>query len=259
MSVSYGFLRSLVIYRARPGRGRRLIEHYRPFIREGQPAFDLGAHVGSRSLAFARLGARVVAVEPMPDMAAFLRFVFRRRSSVAVEECAVGTSEGTTELYICRRNPTLSTTSRDWRDRSATVAGFSRFTFDKTVSVEQTTLDRLIERYGEPSFIKIDVEGSEDEVLAGLSRPVEALSFEFLPQDREVALRALARIEALGTYRYNVSLGETVRMAWGDRWCDVGELRAYIDEIPNDGPSGDIYARLDTSATLLETDRADHA
>lgn len=243
MSSFYGFLRSLAIYYARPGRRRRLEEHYRPFIRRGVPAFDLGAHVGNRSLAFARLGARVVAVEPQPDLARFLRWVSRGRPEIAIEALAVGAREGTVDLFVCRGNPTLSTTSREWRERSRGVEGFSRYRFDETVPVPRTTLDRLIEQYGEPSFIKIDVEGSEDEVLAGLSRPVEALSFEFLPQDREVALRALARVEALGDYRFNVSLGETLHLVWGEDWCDGERLREYLAEIPRDGPSGDIYAR----------------
>jgi len=243
MSSLYGFLRSLLIYYARPGLRRRLTEHYRPFIRPGAPAFDLGAHVGNRSLAFARLGAPVVAVEPQPDLVRFLRFLTRRRPEITVEPLAVGAWEGTVDLFVCRGNPTLSTTSREWRDRSARVAGFSRYSFDETVAIPQTTLDHLIDRYGEPAFIKIDVEGSEDEVLAGLSRPVAALSFEFLPQDREVALRALARVDALGDYRFNVSLGETLHLVWGEDWCDGERLREYLAEIPDDGPSGDIYAR----------------
>lgn len=243
MSSIYGFIRSLAIYYGRPGLRRRLMEHYRPFVRPGMPAFDLGAHVGNRSLAFALLGARVVAVEPQPDLAGFLTFLLRRRPEAVVETVAVGAREGVAELFVCRGNPTLSTTSREWLDRSRRVEGFSRYRFDRTVTVPQTTLDRLIQRYGEPSFIKIDVEGSEDEVLAGLSRSVEALSFEFLPLDREVALRALARVEALGDYRFNVSLGETLHLIWGDDWCDGARLREYLAEIPDDGPSGDIYAR----------------
>jgi hypothetical protein len=57
-----------------------------------------------------------------------------------------------------------------------------------------TTLDALIGEYGEPCFIKIDIEGYEAEVLAGRSRSVQALVFEFqnaLPDVREACLRRL--------------------------------------------------------------------
>ena len=45
--------------------------------------------------------------------------------------------------------------------------------------VPVTTLDALIERHGVPSFVKVDAEGFEEEVLQGLSRSIKALSFEF--------------------------------------------------------------------------------
>ena len=69
--------------------------------------------------------------------------------------------------------------------------------------VQVVTLQTLIERYGEPAFVKVDVEGFEAEVLAGLATPVRALSFEYLPATREIALDCLERLALLGRYRYN--------------------------------------------------------
>lgn len=48
-----------------------------------------------------------------------------------------------------------------------------------TMIVQSVTLDELIVRFGLPRFIKIDVEGMDAEVLRGLSRRPQYLSFEY--------------------------------------------------------------------------------
>ena len=63
-----GLVRSLIIY-WRPGRQRGLRGLYRPFVGVGDLAFDVGAHLGDRTHAFRKLGARVVALEPQPALA----------------------------------------------------------------------------------------------------------------------------------------------------------------------------------------------
>ena len=70
--------------------------------------------------------------------------------------------------------------------------------WNREVEIETTTLDLLIERFGAPAFIKIDVEGAEPSVLAGLSRPVRALSFEYLPRALDYASVCVERLRALG-------------------------------------------------------------
>ncbi len=244
----FGLARSLVIYYVRPRRQRRLQHHYRPFITPGRLVFDIGAHVGDRSRAFAALGARVVAVEPQAGPQRVLRAVLRNVPDVTVDHRAVGATEGTTVLYTAPTNPTIASTSTEWVERASELPGWKNHPFTSSVSVEQVRLDLLIEEYGTPDFVKIDVEGSEADVLAGLSVPLSALSFEFLPADREVTFHCLLRLEHLanvagGTYRYNFSIGEELRLVLSDQWWTKDELQAYLSEIPADGPSGDVYAR----------------
>jgi FkbM family methyltransferase len=152
---AYGIARSALIYRANPLKRRRSRSFYRQFVGPGDLAFDIGAHLGDRVQAWVDLGARVVAVEPQPHLAAVLRRLYGRDPGVILFQGAVGAAAGTAELLINRRNPTLSTLSADW---AATVAASSRFLgerWDERVEVDVTTLDALIEAHGVPRFCKI--------------------------------------------------------------------------------------------------------
>ena len=112
--------------------------------------------------------------------------------------------------------------------------------WDTALPIRMTTLDELIARHGEPQFCKIDVEGFEHEVLSGLSRPLRALSFEYLPIAAERAVACVERLATLGDYRFRRSRVETHRW-WDQHWLDaptmINSLRA-----PSDGRSGDVYA-----------------
>jgi FkbM family methyltransferase len=237
-----GLLRSLWIYHGIPGRRARLETFYRQFVPHGGLAFDIGAHVGSRVLAWRRLGAKVVAVEPQPDFVRLLRWLFARDDGVTVLAQAVGRAPGEAQLLISQRTPTVSTLSSDWTERVGTTASFRGVQWTPSASVAVTTLDALIDRFGLPDFVKIDVEGYELEVLHGLTRALSALSFEYLASLPELSLGCIDRLETLGRYRYWVSTGEQFR--WLDpNGCGATEMRRWIGALAPDAPSGDIYAR----------------
>ncbi|MEM6382647.1 MAG: FkbM family methyltransferase [Pseudomonadota bacterium] len=212
-------------------------------VRPGQLVFDIGAHVGDRTGSFVRLGARVVAVEPQPLLFRALRLLYGRCDEVSLIPEAVGARIGSTQFHINADNPTVSTASqaliaaaahdRAWRDQRWT----------QTLSVPVTTLDALIKRYGEPDFVKVDVEGFEYEVLNGLSRHIPALSFEFTTLQRSVAMSCIDRLVSLGNYRFNVSFGEEHDLRFA-RWADAPSARAFIGKLPDAVNSGDIFARL---------------
>ena len=207
-----GILRSRAIYVWKPFSRHRLRRFYRQFVRPGSLCFDIGAHLGSRSRVFLDLGAQVIALEPQPACAAYLRKRWRGERKFTLIPKAIGAQAGNASLHINRMNPTISTLSpAGWRSAMA-AAAIQRERWEDRVAVEVTTLDRLIEDYGMPDFCKIDVEGYEAQALAGLCQPIPALSFEFISFDAGGAKACLRRLTALGGYRFNWSLRERLRL-----------------------------------------------
>ena len=238
-----GLLRSFIVY-WRPGRQRGLRDLYAPFVGQGDLVFDVGAHLGDRSVAFAALGARVVAFEPQPAIAYWLRQVVRSHPRITVRPEAVGREPGTARLAVSRRTPTVSTLSARWQQRVAEGnPGFESVRWDRSVDVPVTTLDSMIEEFGMPRFCKIDVEGHEPEVLAGLSHAVEAVSVEFVSGDLAGTVACVRRLDQLGDYEFNVVLGEGRTFHW-DRWQEPETVVVWLGEGAEGVSSGDVYARL---------------
>nr|WP_249732409.1 FkbM family methyltransferase [Roseococcus sp. SDR] len=224
-----------------PARRPVLDGFYRRFLAPGSLAFDIGCHVGDRAASFARIGARVVAVEPQPRLARALRLIFRDEPAFTLVQSLVGASEGEAVLRLNSANPTVATASTDFIAAADGAPGWEGQVWDAEITLPRTTLDALIRAHGMPDFVKIDVEGWEAEVLAGLSRPPRALSFEFTTIQRGVAAASLERLSALGFAHFNACLGES--MAWAfPQAVGAAMMARWLVELPAEANSGDVYA-----------------
>lgn len=235
-------MRSILVYYGNPLKLRRMRRFYAQFMVPGDLCFDIGAHVGNRIFTWTQLGARVVAVEPQPLCVDLLQRWYGRRADVALVATAVGASSGQATLWISPDTPTVTTLSQPWISAVQATDSFARVRWEPGTTVPVVTLDDLILQYGEPAFCKIDVEGYELEVLQGLTRPLAALSFEYIAAARDMAVACIDRLHELGDYEYNWSTGEQHRWQ-AARWLGAGEMRRWLDGLPTDAGSGDIYAR----------------
>jgi FkbM family methyltransferase len=235
--------RSLDVYYGDTKRDAAMDALYARFVKPGELAFDIGSHVGDRIGAFRRLGAHVVALEPQPLCARAIRAIYAGDASVTLLESACGASSGALTLRINSTNPTVSTASADFIRAADGAGGWEGQVWDAAIEVPCTTLDALVAQYGAPAFAKIDVEGFEDTVLAGLSRPLPVLSFEFTTIQRDVALRCLDRLASLGPYGFDIALGESQVLTF-NRWVSRPDMAAHIAALPHEANSGDVYCVL---------------
>ena len=200
-------------------------------IRPGDLVFDIGAHKGEKATGFLQAGARVVAVEPQPALARALQ---AKLPEITVVIKACGPEIGTVKLYMTAVSWLATCNPEKWSH-----GRFNGYKWNADIEVPMTTLDALIEEYGMPAFIKVDVEGYEYEVMRGLSRPVPWISYEFTAEYLIDAIRCANHLMSLGDYEF------TATRAVGpvpERYMTVEQTFAELQRPPA-YQWGDIYAR----------------
>lgn len=245
----YRYLRNLKKLNSRkPSAKSRLhqenqIGFYSQFVKKGDLCFDVGANVGDKTEILVALGARVVAVEPQESCWRILKRRFSNIDGVYVINKAMDKTVGWKEIFI-DRSPTISSMSAEWIESVKRSGRFSKHDWNYKVPVETTTLDALIEQFGNPVFCKIDVEGFEFEVLQGVSQPISVVSFEFIPEFLEPVLACVAYLSKLGRAEFNYSLLDSMAFALPG-WINADEIANALHALQNQSAiQGDIYVRF---------------
>jgi FkbM family methyltransferase len=143
----------------------------------GQPdlVFDLGFHRGEDTGYYLAMGRRVVAV----DSSAVLLEAGRERFAEALAEgrltlvhgAVVGAAQRQAQEHLLfyphpQRSEWGSVDGR-WVRRNAEAHGLPH---DPPVRVPALSLEELVARHGCPGFLKIDIEGADEAVLADVER-----------------------------------------------------------------------------------------
>ncbi len=220
---------------------------FEDLLRPNDLVFDIGAHAGVRTAQFLSCGARVVAVDALPDAAAWLRRIYGDHPRVTVVEAAVGASDfGATTLWIGNADTTVSTCAPEFIAATRRTKRFGEaMAWEDTALVNLTTLDALIREYGSPWFVKLDIEGFEPQALVGCSVAVPLVSFEFTPEMNGHAERCLNYLLALSPhYRFAWSYGESLALSADLGWVDRDTLLTMLEKIRNPTTFGDVYAAL---------------
>jgi FkbM family methyltransferase len=127
-------------------------------IPRGGTAIDVGANQGFFAYALADVADRVVAFEPNPDYAFFARWMLRGRAEV--RKLALSDQAGRATFHV-----PISDQRMDLHFAGSLKRTHGQFPAVKSYDVEVRRLDDF--DFPNVCFIKVDVEGSEREVLAG--------------------------------------------------------------------------------------------
>jgi FkbM family methyltransferase len=235
----YHFARRSPVWRRR----QRLMRLYRSIISPGDLVFDVGANDGLYADAMVAIGARVVAIEPNPSCVNRIRRM--RLPGVTIVPAAVGAQKGSAVLHVSS-DPDFSgvaSMSESWlaiaKQSPRFVASGARWDTDITVSV--TTVDALAAIYGPPKFVKIDIEGYEEEALDGITQQPPLLSVEFNREAIDALIKCLNHRTIARSSRFNYVVGEPAKFALGE-WVDRATFDRHLASLARE-TFGDVFIR----------------
>jgi FkbM family methyltransferase len=145
--------------------------------------FDLGCHKGEDADFYLRKGFRVVALEANPTLCTQLRERFKEAIAdgrMVLVEKAIAETAGEVQFFINTKLSVWGTIRSDWAERNAALGAGST-----VITVPATTFDSLLETFGAPHYLKIDIEGADLLCLEALQRYKDRPQFVSIESEKK--------------------------------------------------------------------------
>jgi FkbM family methyltransferase len=207
-------------------------------LEESKLYFDIGANIGNWALSNIKNNIKIISVEASPSTYNKLVNNIKQHTNIIPLNYAVCDSQSEYITFYEADNDMLSSLNKEW-----IYGTHSRFNVNYREILSKTiTLDKLIDLYGIPYLIKIDVESFEYYCLRSLSKKVEHLCFEWASEHLDLNLNCLNYVYKLGyreffvqinndeytfvpSYYYSIIQAKVILHAttpkneWGMIWC----------------------------------------
>jgi FkbM family methyltransferase len=177
--------------------------------------FDIGANVGeyAKKLLSTKNVDKVICIEANPNIIQTLKNNLSSYShKLEIVNKAVSSVKENVEFFICQQSNVISTCDLNWKDKSR----FSKSTNPSNkwavtdsawhkIEIETISIDKLVELYGIPIEIKIDVEGYELNVVKSMSKFYNCLlSFEWAEEKLFEMIETIDYLYELGYRDFNL-------------------------------------------------------
>lgn len=163
-----------------------------------QLCFDIGANRGLWALANIQRFDKIISVEASPITFQALQNTCNHERIMLLNFC-VCNNNGEDITFYHADEDTLSTLNLNWL--TSETSRFCNKSY-KPIQCKTITIDRLIEQYGMPDQIKIDVEGGEYACLTSLTQKVNTVCFEWASETNDITFKCLDYLESLGYKKF---------------------------------------------------------
>jgi FkbM family methyltransferase len=202
--------------------------------------FDIGANIGNWAAANISTCDRIIAIEASPITFATLQSKIKNDRITLLNYAVCNNDMKDITFYHANAN-TLSTINKEWL-----TSPDSRFHNEcfKEIICPTITIDRLIELYGMPEMIKIDVEGGEYDCVSSLTQKVDQLCFEWASEVNPITFKCLDHLTGLGFQEFFVQIGDayTFRPVATD-YTDVASVKQQLERMTPKKEWGMIWCR----------------
>lgn len=189
--------------------------------------FDIGANIGNWSLANINNCDKIISVEASPNtFQKLLNNTNNNKKIVALNYAVCNSNSEFIEFYNCSAD-TLSTINKDWLDSEK--SRFYKQYYYNVITCKTITIDKLIQEYGTPELIKIDVEGGEFECLSSLTQKVNNICFEWASETNDITFKCLNYLENLGYTQFAIQIEDNYTYR-PEFYKDINLIKEYLNK-----------------------------
>ena len=202
--------------------------------------FDIGSNVGKWSLSNLNNCDKIISVEASPNtFQKLLHNTINNKKIISLNYAVCNSDKEFIEFYNCSAD-TLSTINKDWLD-SEKSRFYKQYNYN-VIKCKTISIDKLIQEYGVPELIKIDVEGGEFECVSSLTQKVNNICFEWASETNDITFNCIDYLEKLGYSEFAIQFQDdyTYRPQF---YRDVNFVKEQLNKTTPKNEWGMIWAK----------------